>query len=80
MFNRHAFAMAMAALAAGGIQSVPPGLIGYTKPHLIGERRKTLYYYHHPRAHNAGSHPVPGGGLRERHRRMVRGMLAEWKL
>jgi hypothetical protein len=50
-----------------------------TKQHMQGPGRKTMYYYHHPNAHNAGSRPVSGGGLRERHRRMVRSMLAEWQ-
>jgi hypothetical protein len=55
------------------------GLSPSTRQHMQGPGRKTMYYYHHPNAHNAGSHPVPGGGLRERHRRMVRSMLAEWQ-
>jgi hypothetical protein len=78
MPNSRIFSAAAAALGFGrlgvfDLESAMPA-------HMRGERRKTMYYYHHPSAHNAGSHPVPGGGLRERHRHMVRSMLAEWRL
>lgn len=36
--------------------------------HMTGRGRKTLYTYHH--GPNGGSHPVPGGGLKEQARRV----------